>query len=258
MERRLAFGTVAELYDAARPSYPAALVDEVIAHAGGLPLRALEVGAGTGKATELFAGRGVSIVAVEPSSAMAAVASRKAATADVDVRVTDFEHADVEEGGFGLVYSAQAWHWVDPERRFGLAARALAPGGVLAAFWNRPDWDRCSLREPLAGAYERAGVTLQDAGPSYPAQPTNLDLGDYWAEQTGELFASAEARRYRWSHRYTSARYVDLLATHSDHIVLADADRERLFAEVGAVLDGHGGGIDLPWVTVLGLARLAG
>ncbi len=50
-ERRLAFGDVAELYDRARPSYPAALVDDVLefacARAGDL---ALEVGAGTGKA----------------------------------------------------------------------------------------------------------------------------------------------------------------------------------------------------------------
>jgi hypothetical protein len=54
--RRLAFGSVAELYDRSRPSYPPALVDDVLGLVGVAP-RVLEVGAGTGKATVLFAAR---------------------------------------------------------------------------------------------------------------------------------------------------------------------------------------------------------
>ena len=60
--RRLSFGSVAEQYDRIRPSYPEQLVDDVIAYAGdGLTAagRALEVGAGTGKATLQFAARGL-------------------------------------------------------------------------------------------------------------------------------------------------------------------------------------------------------
>src|SRR5438105_8011948 len=72
-ERRLAFGAVAELYDRARPSYPEALVEDVVALAPlGSPPRALEVGAGTGKATVLFAARGVAVHALAPSAEMAA------------------------------------------------------------------------------------------------------------------------------------------------------------------------------------------
>jgi hypothetical protein len=52
------FGEVAELYDQARPSYPAVLFDDVIAFAPQSP-RVLEVGAGTGKATVLLAERGL-------------------------------------------------------------------------------------------------------------------------------------------------------------------------------------------------------
>ncbi|MGZ4350604.1 MAG: hypothetical protein ACXVRX_08795, partial [Solirubrobacteraceae bacterium] len=59
-EQRLAFGQVAELYDRARPSYPAAAIDAVLAHGRLAPgVRIVEVGAGTGKATELLAGRGL-------------------------------------------------------------------------------------------------------------------------------------------------------------------------------------------------------
>jgi hypothetical protein len=47
--RRTSFDRKAKLYDAVRPSYPAALVDDVIARCS--PRRMLEIGAGTGKAT---------------------------------------------------------------------------------------------------------------------------------------------------------------------------------------------------------------
>ena len=72
--RRLVFGEVAGLYDRARPSYPASLIDDLVSWAqpGG---RALEIGAGTGKATRLLAARGVSVLGIEPSAEMAVYAA---------------------------------------------------------------------------------------------------------------------------------------------------------------------------------------
>src|SRR5437588_9250645 len=91
-QRRLAFGSAAALYDALRPSYPSELIDDVLALAG-QPTRALEVGAGTGKATTLFAGRGVSVLALEPSAEMAALWRRNCEPfANARIEQTDFEH----------------------------------------------------------------------------------------------------------------------------------------------------------------------
>ena len=50
------FGEVVQDYDQVRPGYPDDLVDDVTALSGAGP--ALEVGAGTGKATVSFAARG--------------------------------------------------------------------------------------------------------------------------------------------------------------------------------------------------------
>ncbi|GIF76535.1 class I SAM-dependent methyltransferase [Asanoa siamensis] len=74
MEKRPAgrvFGEVAEDYDRVRLPFPAALVDDVLGYSH-LAGPALEVGAGTGRATVAFAERGVPVVAVEPDAAMAA------------------------------------------------------------------------------------------------------------------------------------------------------------------------------------------
>src|ERR1700742_1269450 len=95
-ERRLVFGEVAELYDRHRPTYPAELVDDLVALAGLDGSRpVLEVGAGTGKATVLFASRGIPVIAVEPSAEMAAVAARNAGAAGtVEIEQSDFEAWD--------------------------------------------------------------------------------------------------------------------------------------------------------------------
>jgi len=74
--RRLSFDASAALYDAARPGYPDALADDLLATAG---RRVLEIGAGTGKATVVFARRGASIVAIEPGPSLAVVLRRNVA-----------------------------------------------------------------------------------------------------------------------------------------------------------------------------------
>ena len=60
--QRLVFGEVAQQYDEARPSYPAEVFDFVMSY-GALKVGddALEIGAGTGKATEKFIARGLHV-----------------------------------------------------------------------------------------------------------------------------------------------------------------------------------------------------
>lgn len=69
-ERALSFGSAASAYEQFRPGYPDELVDEILAYADRPVRTALEIGAGTGKATRVFAGRGVAVTATEPDSAM--------------------------------------------------------------------------------------------------------------------------------------------------------------------------------------------
>src|SRR5207244_6453723 len=112
---RTSFDRNAELYDAARPPYPDALVDEAVVRSG-IPAggRILEIGAGTGKATVPFARRGYAILALEPGANLAAVLRRNAAAFPaVRIEATIFEAWRVEDRSFDLVISAQAFHWVD-------------------------------------------------------------------------------------------------------------------------------------------------
>jgi 16S rRNA A1518/A1519 N6-dimethyltransferase RsmA/KsgA/DIM1 with predicted DNA glycosylase/AP lyase activity len=115
-EQPLAFGAVAERYERARPGYPSGAIDEIVAR-GGLAAgdRVLEVGAGTGKATEPLAARGLAVTALEPSPPMAALLRTKRLKG-VTVVESEFESWRAADR-FAAVVSVQTWHWIEPEVR---------------------------------------------------------------------------------------------------------------------------------------------
>lgn len=239
------------------------MVDHVLTYAGALAGdRALEVGAGTGIATRQFAAHGLIITAVEPDAAMAAVASERAATdgSTVDMRITDFEHVEFDLRSFQLVYSGTAWHWADPTVSYVRAAEALRSGGALAAFWNRPMWDGNPVRPGLDAAYASVADAFKEVFPG-PMNPIGgavvLITGDQWEqelERSPEL-GDPQVRTFRWTQSYTRDDYLGLLGTHSDHIMIGDEQRARLFEGVAAAIDAAGGSFEMTYEALLCLAR---
>jgi SAM-dependent methyltransferase len=266
-ERRLAFGKVADLYDRVRPSYPTQLVDDVLAFAGiaGTDEVALEVGSGTGKATRLFAERGVRVHGVEPSAEMAAVARKALEDAGVpadrvEIEEGDFEHFDPGGNRYPLLFSAQAWHWVSPEVRYAKARTVLRNGGAIALFWNRPRWECSPHRQAMIDAYREAAPDYDAVGGHGPMHPESEGPSDRWVDWQAELASSTEfvdrdVRAYDFSIRYTAAEFVELLNTHSDNRLLAEWDRGALFSAISAQIERLGGEIEVAYVTDLYLAR---
>ena len=133
------FDGVAEAYDAVRPGYPPELVDVALAR-GGLAAgaRVVEVGCGTGKLTELLAGRDLEVDAVDPGANMIEAARRRVGNArHVRFHVAQFEEIDLPTGAFAALFSATAFHWVDPAVGWLKAASLLGRGGVLALLTHR-------------------------------------------------------------------------------------------------------------------------
>jgi SAM-dependent methyltransferase len=255
-ERRLTFGGVAELYDRARPSYPVSLVEDVIELAGAD--RALEVGAGTGKATVLFAERGVSVVALEPSAEMAAVARANCARYPT-VRIEQLDFERWEPGGerFPLLYAAQAWHWVRPEERYPRAREALIDGGLVAPFWTRVRWEECPLREALRAAYDGAGAEQTPSDAMDPRRPADDDWQARWKREIDGAagFHQPETRVYHWTQDYSTDEYVALLSTHSAQLIRDAPAREALLGAIRETIIARGGAVRIPYATELCLAR---
>lgn len=258
-EQRLAFGRVAELYDRARPSYPAAAIDALLAYGGlGPGSRIVEVGAGTGKATVLLAARGLEVLALEPSAEMAAVARVNCGRyAGVAIVESDLECWAPPER-FSALVSVQAWHWIAPDVRYERAHEALADGGTLAAVWSVPDWSRCAQRAQLSDAYRAAGVALPADFPMHPDSDP-LRLAGHWEAEIDAtaLFAAPEVRVFEWRLAYTATEYLELLQTHQDHILLSASRRVRLLEHVARSIEDGGGTLRLPLQTHVCLARRA-
>jgi SAM-dependent methyltransferase len=253
--RARVFGEVADEYERVRPDYPPALVDDVLAYArlGGAP--ALEVGAGTGKATVAFAERGVAVTAIEPDAAMADVLARRVAgRPGVAVEVFPFEDYAPRQR-FGLLFSAQAWHWTDPAVRWERAASALAPGGALALFWNR---DRPADPEALAAivAAHRVHAPAIDTDVEVDPEPTpEAELGAFWPRTDLERlpeFGDLSERLYRRDRTLSTMDYVAYLSTKSAYRMLGGQARADLF---GAIAGSVGDRVTLVVDTMLYLAR---
>ncbi len=258
-EQRLVFGEVAELYDRHRPAYPDALIDDLVDLAGlEADALVLEVGAGTGKATAMFAARGMRVLAVEPSAEMAAVARRVcAAYPGVQIEQADFERWDPAGRTFPLLFAAQAWHWVEPEVGFAKAASVLRPGGVLAAFWNRPVWAGAALREPVLDAYRQAAPEiLAETDPIHPAGVPPADDEDWRRGIAGASgLGGVDVRDYESTLTYSAGDYAAMLETHSTVRALDAERRDALVGAVARAIESHGNELTLPMVTRVCLAR---
>jgi trans-aconitate methyltransferase len=245
-EQRLVFGEIAEQYEAARPSYPDAVFDAIMEFGGLQPGdRALEIGAGTGKATSGFVTRGLDVHALEPSPEMGALLRAKG----VAVEEGFFESWVPPAERFRLVYGAQSWHWVGGDDRYERVAAALEPGGSVAFFWNKGrDWTG-ALEADNNAVYAQLAPHLSGG-----KQQWNLD----WVAEGLAACAAFEPSVQRvvtWSRTYTTQEWVQLLGTHSDHRILPEEQRTELHAAVADVIDRHGGRVEMTYDVLLFLSR---
>jgi len=254
---RQTFDEAAELYDHARPGYPAALFDDLAALACiGLNCRVLEIGCGTGQATLPLAERGCEIVCIELGANMAAVARRKLARfPSVRIEVAAFEDWALPGELFDTVFAATAFHWIDPLIRVTKAADALTSGGALAtiATHHIAGGDEAFFAEAQA-CYERwdpatpPGLRLQPAA-EIPFDTEDLDRSN--------RFGPATFRRHEWELAYSTAEYIDTLLTYSGHRALSPDARDGLLACIAELIDSrHGGRISKRYLSELRVARL--
>src|ERR1700733_9882463 len=149
------FGADAGRYDRARPTYPADLVDRIVAASPGRDV--LDVGCGTGISARLFQAAGCRVTGVDPDPRMA----EQARQGGTETEVAKFEDWSPAGRTFDAVIAAQAWHWVDPVAGAAKAAAVLRPGGRLAVFWNAFD--------PPTGLLEAFAEVFRRGGPGPPA-----------------------------------------------------------------------------------------
>jgi len=222
------FGPVADAYDRARPSYP----DEAVAWlTGNGRSMVLELGAGTGKLTEVLASFGHEVLAVDPLPEMLTVLGRRVAALRV---VATAEHLPVRSRSVDVVVCGQSFHWFDHDLAMAEIARVLRPGGHIALAWN-----------------------TYDEGIPWVKRLKKLISPAVHAEQVNPLmespyFGFVDSKQFRFWQPHTAATLADLTRSVSHVATMSESERTSTLAKVDALYAEYGRGHDgmqVPYIT---------
>jgi SAM-dependent methyltransferase len=253
---RRSFNGVAEIYDEVRPSYPAALFDELF---NLLPVepQVVEVGPGTGQATKDLLARGASVHAIEIGPAMAAKLRSNLPSDRLRISVGDFETMDVEPGA-DAVFSATAYHWISASSQTDRPAAVLRRGGVVAIVDvvqvdSPDDLGFFASAQPV---YERYGE-----GHTGPRAPTReaVDPAIRAVLEADRRFGPAVVRQYDWNQTYTASNYRKLMLSYSGTQMMEEPKRRGLLDDMESFIRTEFGGyVTRPLVVTLTTASLTG
>src|ERR1700704_3615755 len=225
------FGAAAQLYDARRPRYPDQLIDDLLSRGA---QTVLDVGAGTGIASQQLLDKGADVLAVEPDPRMAEIAKEKG----IPVEVGTFASWDTAKRNFDLVVFGQSFHWVNPSIALPKIHSLLSTGGQLALMWNRlsPTDPTHSDFAEIYRDYMNPGSPLID-GSSIGIVETDGNTDRLIASIRASGF-TVEEHTYPRDDHYSAEHWLDLVFTYSNHLILAAEKaselRVRLADRIGA------------------------
>ncbi|RCG28351.1 class I SAM-dependent methyltransferase [Sphaerisporangium album] len=257
LRRRWSFDADPDGYHAARPGYPSAVLErlrDVCGLAEGR--RVLEIGPGTGQATNELLGAGAQVVAVELGSHLAGYLRARFQGRPLTVIEADFDTVTPAEAGFDLAVAATSLHWLDLAVALPKIGRALLPGAWLAAWWTvyrDADPEReTPFRRSLEAVFRRHRLGRGGGG-----MPGALDHDAWLAEFAGAgMFDDVRVEDIRWSVPFDSRGLTALFATFTEVTDLPEAERAALLGDIATLVDVEfGGEVVENYVTVLYLAR---
>ncbi|WP_165521992.1 class I SAM-dependent methyltransferase [Micromonospora zingiberis] len=239
------FGPVADLYETVRPGYPPRIADEIVAYHGGTPASVVEIGAGTGKGTEVLTRIGAPLTCLEPDPRMAALLATR--FPDLEICASTFEQWSPPAGGVDVLACATAWHWMDPATRNEHAWRALAPGGTLAIFGHRFDYTESAQRAAIQSALHAIDPTVRQR----PTDWFHQDIVDH-----GQ-FVNVRKEVFRRDLPLDKERYLGLVRSFGEYLSRSPQQQQRGLTMLGRLVDDFGGTVvlDLRTTLVLGQPR---
>lgn len=196
------FSAQADLYAAARPSYPEALFDWLAELPGEREL-AWDVGCGSGQAALALARRFERVVATDPSAAQIALADT---LGNIDYRVEPAELPSLPLGSVDLITVAQALHWFELDAFYDAAYGVLRRDGVIAVWCYGISVVQPAVDQVFMRLYRNV------LGPYWPPERKHVENGYADLEFP---FERIDAPRFHIERDLRLADYLDYLRSWS-------------------------------------------
>lgn len=249
MDFRKTFDRIPDQFDKWRPRYCDELFRDIIEYANiGPDKSVLEIGPGTGQATEPFLKTGCDYLAIELGEHFVDFTKKKfGAYENFHIVNDDFETHDFGGRKFDLVFSAATIQWIPEEIGFPKVFNLLKNGGALAMFMTYTDekTSNGSLYDEIQKVYdEHFHVETR--------YTCSLDYDN--VVKYG--FADLNYRDWKKTRIYNADEYVEYLAgTQVEHITLQEPYKSNFYNGVRAAVIHAGNRIILDDTIALYLTR---
>lgn len=234
MDFRKTFDQIPEHFERYRPRYCDAVFEE-IREACGLDegKNVLEIGPGTGQATEPVLKTGCRYEAIELGEHFTAYMQKKfGAYSNFKIVNGDFETYDFGEQRFDLVYSAATIQWIPEKIAFSKTFQLLKPGGFLAMTMTRSD-----ERQANEALYQRISQIYQTeffVKRKYTCRMQYQNSVNYG-------FIPVSYQEWQQERVLTTDQYLSYLGTSCEEITLEEPYKSRFYAAVRKAVDQAGG-----------------
>ena len=215
MEFRRIFDTIPEEFDRYRSRYCREALEAVIETASLAPgVRMLELGPGTGQATDPLIDTGCDYLAIELGENLAAKMREKyGARPNFRLVNDDFITFDFGTERFDLIFSAATIQWIPEEVAFAKTFELLKPGGILAMMKLSGDY-----RTPNPALFGK----IQEVYSAYFHPTEEYYRGFRYENCLNYGYTGWECRTFRTRREYDAQGYVNFCGTHCDHLVLEE------------------------------------
>ena len=253
------FDSVVSLYDKMRPGYVEGIYRAIFdyVHIDGSS-RVIEVGSGSGQATEPVLKTGCSLTAIEYGENFSETLKEKFRSYErFNVITGKFEDAELEADSYDLVFSATAFHWVPEEIGYPKVFSILKHGGAFARFANRPrnckdDPELAKEIDDIYNSHYNKYYGVKSGTKKWFTEDKAREIANIPAKYG---FTDIQYHLFERERLFTSDEYIKLLGTYSDHIAIEETIRNEFFAKMKEAIDRHGGTITINDTLDLELAR---
>ena len=248
MEFRRIFDTIPEKFDRYRVRYSPELFAQFIAMAQITKKSSiLELGPGTGQATDPILDTGCDYNAIEIGDNFCKVLQRKYGNrSNFTLIHDDFITFDFGEQQFDAIYSAATIQWIPEEIAFSKTFSLLKPGGMLAMMKLQGDY-----KTPNEALYRR----IQQVYDSWFKPNKPYDCKFIYENALNYGFVDFRRQEFHGRRILTTDDYINYCGTHSDHLILQEPYKSNFFNGLRKAVDDFGGKVVFDDTYVLMTAR---